>query len=217
MKKLVIFDLDGTLLDTVEDLAAACNHILGNEGYPLYPVDQYRIFVGNGISKLIERAVPPEARTAEHIEELRLRFIDYYTKHIDERTHPYSGISEMLNELNSMGIKLAVASNKFHDGTVSLVSRFFPKIPFAAIFGQRAGIPTKPDPAVVDEIIAIAGVCSDEVLYVGDSDVDMLTAQNAGVESVGVVWGFRGEKELAASGADYIVDSPDEAVLIAGK
>jgi phosphoglycolate phosphatase len=214
MKKLVIFDLDGTLLDTVEDLAEACNHILRQEGFPQYPIEQYRIFVGNGITKLIERALPAEVRTPEYIEALRLRFVDYYTRHIDRRTTPYKGISELLTTLHSRGVGLAVASNKFQSGTLRLVERFFPAIPFVAVMGQREGVPTKPDPAVVRQIISMAGVGPDETLYVGDSDVDMLTAHNAGVTSVGVVWGFRGEKELIESGADHIVEHPSEILHI---
>lgn len=212
MKKLVIFDLDGTLLDTVEDLAAACNYILVEAGYPPHQKDAYRQFVGNGISKLIERAVPAEARNPQHLEELRSRFIERYTANIDRLTRPYDGIQELLAGLHAKGIRLAVASNKFQDGTAALVSRFFPDIPFVAVFGQRQGIPTKPDPTVIDEIIGIAGATRAETLYVGDSDVDMITAVNAGVESVGVVWGFRGEKELIASGAGHIAFTPADII-----
>lgn len=212
MKELVIFDLDGTLLDTVGDLAAACNRALSEAGYPQHPEDAYRRFVGNGISKLIERAVPEEARTQQRLEDLRGRFVEYYTDNIDRRTRPYDGIPELLAGLRLMGVKLAVASNKFHDGTVALVERFFPEIPFVAVLGQRRGVSPKPDPAVVDEIIASAGAARERVLYIGDSDVDMITARNADVESVGVVWGFRGEKELAASGADHIAFIPGDII-----
>ncbi len=212
MKELVIFDLDGTLLDTVGDLAAACNHVLSEAGYPQHPEDAYRRFVGNGISKLIERAVPEDARTQQHLDELRGRFVEFYTENIDRRTRPYDGIPELLAELRLMGIKIAVASNKFQDGTAALVERFFPGIPFTAVLGQRKGVPAKPDPAVVEEIIRTAGVPHAQVLYIGDSDVDMITARNAGVESVGVVWGFRGEKELTASGADHIAFTPGEII-----
>lgn len=210
MKELLIFDLDGTLLDTVEDLAHACNHVLKEAGLPVYPVDRYRLFVGNGISRLIERAAPPEARSPEYIEELRIRFIDYYTRHIDSRTRPYEGIPELLGRLDAAGIKLAVASNKFQSGTASLVTRFFPEIPFVAVLGQRQGVPVKPDPSIVEEIMRIAGVRREDTLYIGDSDVDMETAKNAGVESAGVVWGFRGEKELRESGADRIIRNPSD-------
>ena len=214
MKELLIFDLDGTLLDTVGDLADACNHILSEAGYPQHPEDAYRRFVGNGISKLIERAVPEDARTQQHLDELRGRFVDYYTANIDRRTRPYEGIPELLAGLHRKGIKLAVASNKFQDGTAALVERFFPEIPFVAVLGQRKGVPVKPDPAVVEEIVETAGVPHARTLYIGDSDVDMITARNAGVESVGVVWGFRGEKELEASGADHIAFKPAEILGI---
>lgn len=215
MKKLIIFDLDGTLLDTVEDLAGACNHILTEEGYTPYPVAQYRIFVGNGITKLIERAIPAEARDPEYIERLRQRFIEYYTRHIDEKTRPYDGIPQLLAELDARGVRLAIASNKFQEGTAFLAERFFPDIRFAAVFGQRQGVPTKPDPTVVGEIISIAGAERADTLYIGDSDVDMQTAINAGVESVGVSWGFRGAEELRQSGAAHIVAHPSEILQIA--
>ncbi len=212
MKKLVIFDLDGTLLDTVGDLAAACNHVLSEAGYPCHPEEAYRRFVGNGISKLIERAVPENARVPRHLDELRNRFIEHYTANIYRLTRPYEGIPELLAELGLMGVRMAVASNKFQDGTAALVGHFFPGIPFEAVLGQRKGVPPKPDPAIVEEIIAITGIPHSQTLYVGDSDVDMMTARNAGVESAGAVWGFRGEKELAASGADHIAFYPADII-----
>lgn len=210
MKKLLIFDLDGTLLDTVADLADACNRVLAEAGFPVYPQEQYRKFVGNGIAKLIERAIPAESHSPELAEKLRLRFLEHYTANIDTLTRPYPGIPELLARLHVQGVKLAVASNKFQQGTESLVAKFFPDIPFVAVLGQRTGIPVKPDPAIVREIIALAGVAPQETLYIGDSDVDMLTARNAGVDSVGVSWGFRGEKELLASGAGTIAHHPSE-------
>lgn len=216
MKKLLIFDLDGTLLDTVADLAAACNRVLDEAGFPVYPEMQYRKFVGNGIAKLIERAIPAEARTPELIERLKHRFLEYYTARIDTHTRPYPGIPELLVRLREEGVKLAVASNKFQQGTESLVSKFFPDIPFVAVFGQRTGIPAKPHPAIVAEIIAIAGVGPNDTLYIGDSDVDMLTARNAGVESVGAAWGFRGEKELLESGAGIVAREPSD-IFAAGQ
>ncbi len=214
MKELVIFDLDGTLLDTVGDLAAACNHILAEAGYPQHPEEAYRRFVGNGIGKLIERAVPENARTPRHLEELRASFVDRYTANIDRRTRPYDGIPELLAGLRLRGVKLAVASNKFQEGTAALVERFFPEIPFVAVLGQRKGFPAKPDPAVVNEIMEAAGAAREQTLYIGDSDVDMITARNAGVGSVGVVWGFRGEKELAASGAGHIAYIPGDIIAL---
>lgn len=208
MKKLLIFDLDGTLLDTVADLAAACNHVLKQTGLPACPEWQYRQFVGNGIAKLIERAIPAHARSAELADELKIRFLEYYTANIDVFTRPYPGIPELLERLHGEGVKLAVASNKFQQGTESLVSKFFPDIPFVAVLGQRTGIPVKPDPAIIREIISLAGVAPEDTLYIGDSDVDMHTARNAGVDSVGVAWGFRGEKELLESGAGFIARRP---------
>lgn len=207
-KKLVIFDLDGTLLDTIGDLAAACNHTLAAHGYPEHPLDRYRLFVGNGMSKLVERALPPEVRTPEYVERIRGEFVPYYQEHIAESTRPYEGIPALLEELAVRGVAVAVASNKYDEGTRRLIAAFFPGVRFAAVLGQRTGVPTKPDPAIVNDILCAAGVTREETLYVGDSGTDMRTARNAGVESAGVTWGFRGREELEAEGADHIVDTP---------
>lgn len=207
-KKLVIFDLDGTLLDTIGDLAAACNRTLAVHGYPEHPLDRYRLFVGNGMSKLVERALPPEVRTPEYVERIRGEFVPYYQEHIAESTRPYEGIPGLLEELAARGVAVAVASNKYDEGTRRLIAAFFPGVRFAAVLGQRAGVPTKPDPAIVNDILGAAGVAREETLYVGDSGTDMRTARNAGVESAGVTWGFRGREELEAEGADHIVDTP---------
>ncbi len=204
--KLVIFDLDGTLLDTIGDLAVASNHMLRLRGLAEHTLDDYRRFVGNGILRLVERALPEELRTPDLVQAARADFLAYYLEHIDARTHPYAGIPELLAELVRRGIAAAVASNKFQAGTEKLVRSFFPAIPFAAVLGQRPGVPLKPDPAVVREILAQCGVAAAETLYVGDSGIDIETARAAGVRSVGVTWGFRSRAELEAAGADHVVD-----------
>ncbi len=212
MIKLVIFDLDGTLLDTIGDLAAACDAALECNGLPGHPLVAYRQFVGNGILRLVERAVPEALRTPERVAAVRAAFIPYYTAHIDCLTRPYKGVPELLAELARREVALAVASNKYQEGTEKLIRRFFPGIRFIAVRGQRSGVPLKPDPDVVDEIRTLAGVRAAETLFVGDSGVDVETARRAGVRSVGVTWGFRPRSELVEAGAGRIADIPGEVL-----
>jgi phosphoglycolate phosphatase len=214
MIKLVIFDLDGTLLDTIEDLANATNHALQQFNFPVHEVASYRFFVGNGVNKLLERALPEAHKNADAISMLKHEFLKYYLIHAEDCTKPYPGISELLTNLHKEGFQLAVASNKMHDATVELVKRFFPAIPFSIILGQRDGIPVKPSPAIVDEIVECAGITKNEILYVGDSGVDAATAVNAGVLFVGVLWGFRPQQELEDAGATRFVERPEEIVKL---
>jgi phosphoglycolate phosphatase len=214
MKTLLIFDLDGTLLDTVADLAASTNYALAQCGFPTHQTEAYRFFIGNGINKLFERVLPEGVKSAENILQLRKLFLEYYGSHNAELTIPYPGISELLHHLQSAGIKMAVASNKYQKGTEELVHHFFPKIEFVAVFGQREGIPVKPDPTIVQDILAIARVDKSKVLYIGDSGVDMQTAQSAGVEACGVTWGFRLRSEIEAFSPKYVVDKAVEILKI---
>lgn len=208
--QLVIFDLDGTLLNTIGDLAAACNVVLKKHNEPEHTYEEYCHFVGNGILRLVERAIPEEHRTPEFVEAVRKDFVAYYTEHIDIFTKPYEGTQELLRELTRRGIKTAVASNKFQAGTEKLVNLFFGDIPFVAILGQRPGVPLKPDPAVVEEILAKGGVERDKVLYVGDSGIDMQTAAAGHLRKVGCSWGFRSREELQEAGADHIIDRAEQ-------
>ena len=208
-KKLVIFDLDGTLLDTIEDLAVSANYALEVCGYPLHEVSEYPRFVGNGISKLLERALPVEARCEQEVERLRQLFMSYYDAHNAVYTRPYAGVEALLDTLHTCGVMLAVASNKYHSATVQIVKHYFPTIPFVAVLGQRDDVPKKPHPAIVQEILATAQVSAQEALYVGDSDVDMHTASSAGVESGGVTWGFSSEDNLREAGACHIIHRAD--------
>lgn len=208
--RLVVFDLDGTLLDTIGDLALACNDMLARRGLPQHSYADYCRFVGNGILRLVERALPEELRTPAYVAAARADFVEYYTARIDRHTHPYAGIPELLAALVQRGVQLAVASNKFQAGTEKLIRCFFPEIPFAAVLGQRPDVPLKPDPAVVEEILAATGIARGQVLYVGDSGIDMQTAAAAGVRSVGVTWGFRARTELLEAGADLLIDRPEE-------
>lgn len=210
MKKLVIFDLDGTLLDTVKDLAACVNYALETRGCPTHDIDAYKHFVGNGINNLLKRASPENMRTEEDIQLMRELFIPYYAEHDMDYTRPYDGIPQLLEQLQDKGVKLAVASNKYQSATEKLVKIFFPAIKFEAVLGQREGVPVKPDPTIVFEILDSTGTGAADTLYIGDSGVDMQTASRAGVESAGVTWGFRTEEELRENGSIHIVSNPDE-------
>ena len=213
-KQLAIFDLDGTLLDTVADLANATNQALAKCGYPTHPTEAYYRFVGNGINKLFARALPEEARTEENVQRIRTLFIPYYNEHNADDSHPYPGIVELLTQLQSQGIQLAVASNKYQQATAKLVGHFFPNIRFAAVYGQREGVPIKPDPTIVNDILSETGISHAHTLYIGDSGVDMQTARNASVESVGVTWGFREEEELRTNGATHIIHNAKDILKL---
>lgn len=210
MKKLAIFDLDGTLIDSISDLGAATNYALECHELPTHPLDTYPMRVGNGVNKLIERALPEEERSPERVAQLRQDFTRYYNDHCTDLTRPYPGIVELLADLQGENVAIAVASNKYQHATEKLVRHFFPDIDFLAICGQRDGIPIKPDPSVVFEIIGKAAVLKAEVVYIGDSGVDVETARRACVDSIGVSWGFRTAAELAQAGAGTIVDTPNE-------
>ena len=196
MKKLVIFDLDGTLLDTIADLAESANHALKQLGYPTRDVEKIRTFVGNGVNKLLFRALPDEEKTEENMMRMRTHFVPYYDAHNADLSAPYPGIVALLEELQAKGLRMAVASNKYQEATAKLVKHYFPMIDFVEILGQREGINVKPDPTIVFDILKKAGVSKEETLYVGDSGVDMQTAINAGVDAIGVTWGFRPRTEL---------------------
>ena len=210
MKKLAIFDLDGTLLNTIEDLGYAANHALQAHGYPTLSIASYPFFVGNGVRRLIERVLPEDARTEATIDRLLITFKEYYNDHNTDYTKPYEGIPELLSLLSSRGVAIAVASNKYQAATEKLISHFFPTLSFIAVEGQKEGVPVKPDPSIVFEILAKAKTPKADTIYIGDSGVDMETARRACVDSVGVTWGFRPEKELVENHADTIVNSPGD-------
>lgn len=212
MKKLVIFDLDGTLLNTIEDLGRATNHALEQCGYPTHSLESYNMMVGNGVSKLIERALPEECRSLAVIEKVRHCFKEYYSQHLTDYTKPYPGITELLRDLNLLGVSVAVASNKYQEAVSELIDKCFPDIEWSAIEGHREGIPSKPDPSIVFNILSLCPTPKADVLYVGDSGVDMETARRACVESVGVTWGFRPVSELRDNHADHIIYNP-EAII----
>ena len=190
--KVILFDLDGTLLDTLEDLAEAVNAALRKRGLPLHSTDEYRKMVGHGVRNLVTVALPEAFRADEaFIDSCLADFKAYYTEHIDVHTRPYPGIPELLARLHGSGTRIAVASNKFQEGTEKLIAEFFPGIPFAAILGNRPGYPLKPDPEIVGEVLRAAGASPADAILVGDSSTDMLTARNGGIKSIAVTWGYR--------------------------
>lgn len=210
MKKLIIFDLDGTLLNTIADLAHSTNYALNKLGYPIHEIEKYNFMVGNGIDKLFERALPEGEKSKENVLRVRKEFVPYYDVHNADDSRPYSGIPELLAYLQASGIQISVASNKYQAATQKLIDHYFPEIHFTAVFGQREGVKVKPDPTVVFDILEVAKVTKEDVLYVGDSGVDMQTAANAGVTACGVTWGFRPRAELEEFSPQYIVDTAEE-------
>ncbi len=212
MTKLVIFDLDGTLLDTREDLANACNYALKMCGAPARRLDEYNMLVGRGIYNLFRGALPEGMKSDDMVMKMKSNFVPYYNEHINDCTKPYPGIIEMLDHLAAAGISFAVASNKYQEGTEALVGKYFGQYEFASILGQRDGWPIKPDPAIVYEAMEAAAASLDETVYCGDSDVDMQTGINAGVRTVGVTWGFRTSDELSAYGPWLLADKASEIV-----
>lgn len=184
--KALVFDLDGTLLDTIADLGEAVNYALEKRGFPPHTLAEYRGMVGNGVRKLVERACPVNL-----LDECLADFMAYYESHIDVHTAPYAGMPELLQELSSAGVALAVASNKFQSGAEYLVRKLFPGIPFVAILGNREGFPLKPDPAIVETVLEQAGVAKADAALVGDSATDMKTAANAGIPGIAVAWGYQ--------------------------
>lgn len=213
--KAVIFDLDGTLLDTLTDLADSMNAVLEELGYPAHPADSYRTFVGDGVVNLVKRALPEGWQERAHAEP---GFIDQCTASMRaqyelrwaSRTAPYPGIPELLRDLAARGVSLAVLSNKPHEFTERMVKHFFPGLSFGAVLGAREGLPRKPDPAGVREVLRALALDEAATLYVGDSSTDMDTARAAGLTSVGVLWGFRTKEELLEHGAHHLVERPRE-------
>ena len=207
-----LFDLDGTLINSLEDLATSTNYALMERGYPVHTLDEYKYMVGNGVTRLCERALPPYARTPEQVRTLRQVFQSYYMEHGMDSTRPYPGINWMLQQLKARGIRLAVLTNKPDQSAQLLVKRMFGAGLFTAVIGQREGRPIKPDPTTAFEAMEQIGVKPEECAYFGDSGVDMQTADAAGARGVGVLWGFRQADELLENGALALIKSPDEVL-----
>lgn len=213
MKKYVIFDLDGTLLNTIADLGNACNHALQQAGFSTHPLSAYNYMVGNGVRKLLERAEPDAG--PDTIDTLLKYFREYYDDHCMDMTKPYPGIPELLMDLRDRDIALAVTSNKYQAAVEKIIGHYFRDIRFACVLGEDGERPRKPDPSIVFEALNIHPTPKKEVLYVGDSAVDMETARRACLESCGVTWGFRPVSELQSAYADNIVSKPSEILDIA--
>jgi phosphoglycolate phosphatase len=217
MTQLVIFDLDGTLIDSIGDLAAAMNSVLRGNGYPTHPVSSYQVFVGDGIEKLVRRALAPgvidESKIEGFVDQMRQ---EYSTMWLDT-TRPFPMIPELLTALHSSGIRTAVLSNKPDGPTRFLVDELFPDHPFAIVRGERSGVPRKPDPTSTLEIISELEAAPQHTVFVGDTPIDVTTGVRAGTRTVGVTWGFREANELRDAGADHVIDKPlDLAGLIDG-
>jgi phosphoglycolate phosphatase len=212
----IIFDLDGTLLNTIDDLGYACNYALEQTGYPTHRIEEYPRMVGNGINNLIRRALPEAERTEENVLKVREFFVPYYDAHNCDYTRPYEGIPELLSALRSQGHHLAVASNKYQAATEKIVSHFFPGI-FDVVLGEREGIERKPNPTIVFDIVErvqnTEHRVQTELLYVGDSLVDRDTAANANVPFVACSWGFVDRDVLIENGVGRIIDKPEELLL----
>ncbi len=210
--KALIFDLDGTLLDTLEDLKNSVNYALREKGCPERTSDEVRSFVGNGIYMLVKRALP-ENTEESIINEAFLLFKEHYGAFLNENTREYPGITDLLKALRDKKIKTAVVTNKADEAARSLVNSFFGDlIDYTA--GQRQGKPTKPDPAMLNEALDVLGVTAEEAIFIGDSDVDVKTAHNGNLPCIGVTWGFRSEDVLTKAGADFIVHSTDEIIRL---
>lgn len=209
MNKLVIFDLDGTLLNTIADLAAGVNHTLAAHDLPQHTIDEYTLMVGNGMRKLVIRALPGELAVDDaFVDSILAEFLNYYADHIDVHTKPYPGIPELISTLSAQGYRLAVASNKIQAGAEKLIQEFFPGIPFVAVMGNSPLYPLKPDAAVVEYIMDKAGTDRAHTVMIGDSGTDIQTARNAGIPVIAVSWGFRPRHELTV--ADFVADSTDQ-------
>ena len=195
--KLVIFDLDGTLLDTIDDLKEAVNHAMSLRGFPTFTREEVMAMVGHGARNLMRKALPDGHKNDNMVDAAYNDFKAYYITHIDVHTKPFAGIQDLLANLHHEGVMLAVASNKFQEGTEPLIKEFFPEIPFVAVLGGRPGFPLKPDPEIVNEVLRKAGVNKEDAVMIGDSDTDMETAANGGVMGIAVNWGYRNMRETA--------------------
>lgn len=209
--KLCIFDLDGTLVNTISDLAASVDFAMHSLGLACHTKDEYTSFVGDGTLLLVQRSLPDDLKSdTALLTEAHDIFTKYYAEHFCDTSTVYDGILEALEDLKSRGVKLAVLSNKPDSFTKAIISKLFPNYLFDIVLGARDGIPKKPDPTAENEVISLLGLSKGECLHIGDSDVDVVTAHNAGIKCVGCTWGFRSYECLKSAGADFIIDNPSE-------
>jgi phosphoglycolate phosphatase len=203
----VIFDLDGTLLNTIDDLADAGNWVCRAHGWPTFTVAEYKGFVGNGIPKLVERFTPPERRDGATLSAVLAEFSRRYDAHKEDKTAAYPGVPQAVAALKRAGVQTSVLSNKAHAMARVVVERYYPGL-FDFVQGAEEGVPVKPDPTLLLRLMERQGADRDSTLFVGDSNVDIRTAKNGGLTSCGVLWGFRSRQELEAEGADFLADTP---------
>lgn len=208
--KALLFDLDGTLINSLADLASAINRMLAVKGYPAQPLEVFPKFIGEGMNKLVERALPETARDAATIEACLAEYMRQYDLCWHEQTAVYEGMHEVLAAAQAQGLRIGCISNKGHRFTQLCCAHFFPQVAWDVVFGQREGVPRKPDPAAAHEAAALLGVAVEECAYVGDSGIDMEFATRAGMLAVGVTWGFRSEAELRENGARRLFSRPGE-------
>lgn len=207
----ILFDLDGTLVDSLQDIADSMNAVLHQQGHPVHPVEAYAVFVGDGMKQLAARALPPELREDSQtlsacVKDMKQEYSSRWSRH----SAPYPGISEMLDALTSREIRMGILSNKPEAFTREMVTHFFPEIPFTTVRGAREGVPVKPDPTAPRDIVKEWRCSPDSVVYVGDTNTDMETGRAAGFRTIGVSWGFRDREELSAAGAHRVIDRPSE-------
>ena len=210
MQKAVIFDLDGTLLNTLADLGDATNSVLRELGLPVHDYDAYKIFIGNGMKMLVTRALPRERRQEETIQSALAAMEEIYSRNWKNKTRAYEGVEDLLNEIAGRGLPIAVLSNKPDVLTKQTVQSFFPDCRFMAVRGARDGIPKKPDPTTALEIAGEMGCPPEDICYLGDTGTDMQTARRAGMFPVGALWGFRSAEELKEHGAEHLIRHPPE-------
>ena len=208
MIKTILFDLDGTLLNTIDDLADAANWVCTQHGWPTFPVETYKHFVGNGIPKLVERFAP-QGTSQEVLDQAFQEFMDWYGVHKEDKTAPYAGMPEVTKALREAGVSIAVLSNKADVMAGPVVEHYYPGI-FPVVQGALPGLPTKPDPTLLHKLMDRLGATQEDTLFVGDSNVDIRTAKNGGLTGCGVLWGFRSRQELETEGADVLVQTPEE-------
>lgn len=213
MLKAVIFDLDGTLVNSLTDLANAGNYALSFYGFPTHETEKYKYFVGNGIPKLIYRIVPEEYRNDETLSRVSEKFFEHYNVHYADNTRVYGGIKELICEIKKRGMKTAVVTNKAHAAALEVIKSLLPDT-FDLVYGQRPEIPTKPDPTLTLMAIHDLSLIPEECVFIGDSRMDVLTGVNSGALPVGVLWGYRKEDELLDGGAKYIIENPMELLKI---
>ena len=212
MYSYVIFDLDGTLLNTIEDLADAGNHVCKLHGWPVYPVESYKRMVGNGIPNLVRRFAPPETDSAT-LDQAFQEFMAWYDLHKEDKTAPYPGMKHLALELKQAGISIAVLSNKADEMAGPVVEAYYPGV-FPIVQGALPNLPTKPDPTLLHRLMNRMGAVPEQTLFVGDSNVDIQTAKNGHLASCGVLWGFRTRQELEEEGADYLAEGPQDLMKV---